>query len=109
MRLNIKHQRSGYNGDLVWSGQSFHLVQVENISRNAKVEVGDTIVTNQFSKSLPESTPVGIIEQINFDAAGNFYRLDVQPLADFRKLNYVYVVKRKDLDEIENLEQNVAE
>jgi len=75
MRLNVQHKKSEYNGDLVWSGTSFAYVQVENIPRTADVEVGDTIITNQYSKSIPTGTKIGVVDQINYDIAGTFYRL----------------------------------
>ncbi len=105
MRLNVQHAKSGYNGDLVWSANSFKYVQVESISRTANVEIGDTIVTNQYSKSIPSFTVVGVVDQINYDVAGNFYRLDVTPTVDFSKLNYLHIVHRQDIEEIKALEE----
>jgi len=105
MRLNVQHTNSKYNGDLVWYGADFQTVQVESISRNAVLEIGDSIVTNQFSKSIPENTLVGTIKSTKFDVSGNFFVLEITPAADFRKLNYVYIVKRKDSNEIEQLEE----
>ena len=103
-RLNVKHKKSNYNGNLVWYGTGFETLRVENIPRNASVEPGDTIITNQYSKSFPERSMVGIVEDRKLDANGNFYQMNVRPTANFFRLDYVYIVQRKDLEEILELE-----
>ena len=103
-KLNIRHQPSGYNGNLSWTGASPEQLRVENIPRNATVEVGDSIVTNQYSKSLPEGSFVGKVMEKKFDVSGNFYEIQVTPGVDFSQLNYVYVIHQLDLDEISELE-----
>ena len=103
-KLNVKHKASGFNGNLIWRGANFQTLTVENIPRNARVEVGDTIVTNQYSKSFPEYSMVGVVTNNELDASGNFYNLDVEPATNFFRLNYVYLVQREDLQEILELE-----
>lgn len=108
-RLNVKHKESNYNGNLTWNASNFQLLQVENIPRNARVEPGDTIVTNQYSKSFPEYSMVGVVENRSLDANGNFYLMNIRPAANFFRLNYVYVIQRSDLNEILELENQPIE
>ncbi len=107
MRLNVQHQQSGYNGNLVWNGKSIDELQVENIPRNAEVHINDVISVNQFSKSFPDQSLVGTVTKIDFEASGNFYILTVKPFVDFRKLKHVYVAQRNDLDELLELEEEM--
>lgn len=106
-KVNVQHEDSKYNGNLVWVGQSNELLQVENIPRNAAVELQDTIITNLYSRSVPVGTPIGTVQEASFESTGNFYALQVKPVVDFRKLNAVYVVHRIDEDLIRELEQSV--
>lgn len=104
LKLNIRHQASGYNGNLLWTGNNFTELRAENIPRNASVSVGDSIVTNQYSKSMPEGSFVGTVKQSKLDVSGNFYEITVQPGVDFSQLNFVYVVEQTNLDEMLELE-----
>jgi len=104
-RVNVQHVNSGFNGNLVWDGRSLDEAQVQNIPRNARVNVGDTIRTNSFSRSFTEGSLVAVVNELNYDLSGNFYLLGVTPLADFRRLNYVYVTTQKDIEEIKTLEE----
>ncbi|MBX2845586.1 MAG: rod shape-determining protein MreC [Saprospiraceae bacterium] len=108
-RINVRHNKTGYNGNLVWDGRTIDLAQVENIPRNARISVGDTITTNSYSKAFSDNSLAGIVEEINYDVTGNFYLLNVKLLADFRRLNYVYVTVLNDLDEILELENSADE
>lgn len=103
-KLNVRHLPSGYNGNLIWTGRDFSRLKVENIPRNATVNIGDSIVTNQYSKSLPVESFVGTVIEKKFDASGNFYQIWISPGVDFTQLNYVYIIQQLNLQEILELE-----
>lgn len=106
-KLNVKHLASGYIGNLVWQGNSYETLLVKTITRHAEVNIGDSIVTNQYSKVFPENTMIGTVEKFKLDATGDFYEIFVKPSTEFRRLSNVYVIHRKDITQIEELEENV--
>jgi len=108
-RINVQHLKSGFNGNLVWDGRTIDAAQVENIPRNARINIGDTISSNSYSKAFSEGMPAAIVEKLDYDPTGNFYQLQVRLITDFRKLNYVYVTTLKDMEEILELENSIDE
>lgn len=106
-KLNVKHLASGYIGNLIWQGNTFETLLVKTITRHADVNIGDSIVTNQYSKVFPENTMIGTVHKFEFDASGDFYEISVKPSTEFRRLSNVYIIHRKDIEEIKELEENV--
>lgn len=106
-KLNVRHSASGYIGNLIWHGNSFETLLVKTITRHAEVNIGDSIVTNQYSKVFPENTMIGTIKEFELDASGDFYEILVTPSTEFRRLSNVYVIHRKDIEQINELEKNI--
>ncbi|MCX6327984.1 MAG: rod shape-determining protein MreC, partial [Bacteroidia bacterium] len=65
--------------------------------------IGDTIETTGFSAMFPEGILVGTVS--NFEkTGGDFYRIEVSLMTDFRKLHFVNVVgnmRKKEQLELE--------
>ncbi|MBQ4215151.1 MAG: rod shape-determining protein MreC, partial [Bacteroidales bacterium] len=62
----------------------------------------DTLVTNTYSNLFPSEIMVGTIE--SFYQNNNFFSADVRLSTDFKRIDYVYVVKDLYKKERENLE-----
>ncbi len=103
-RVNVQHATSAYNGYLIWSTGNISTARVQSIPRHVKVAVGDTLITNSYSKSFPEGLPVATVSSIDHNFTGTFYDLEVKLTTDFRRLNYVYLTQRNDIEEIVKLE-----
>jgi len=108
-RWNVQHAASGSNGNLTWEGINSQVGRVSNIPRHVDVQIGDSIVTNNYSKVIPRSTPVAVVKELNYDASGNFYELAVNFVTEFNKLNFVYLTERMDLDSIADIEAETGE
>ncbi|MFZ4591551.1 MAG: rod shape-determining protein MreC [Ignavibacteria bacterium] len=90
LKITIKAQRSRVDGILVYDGVS--KLNVTNIPKNADVNVGDVIITSEFSNLFPSGLPIGTVTE-----AGNldnlFKKIEIAPLVDFSSLENVFVLK----------------
>jgi rod shape-determining protein MreC len=86
-------------------------VVLSEIPQHVNLIVGDTIMTSGYSAIFPENIPLGTIEEFNL-RGGNFYFAKVKLLADFKRIDNVYVVKshqaieRNKLESTKENEQN---
>lgn len=103
-KINAKVKRTNHFGSLIWKAKNAGYVQLVEIPRLASVKKGDTIVTGGISKIFPENIPVGIIDKIYMDTETNYYTVDVRLFNDMTNLNHVYIIKNKDIGEINKLE-----
>ena len=75
-----------------------------DVPRLASVRKGDTIVTGAESRVFPENIGIGTIENVYTDEDTNYYTLNIKLFNDMTNLGHVYIIKQKDAEEIENLE-----
>lgn len=105
-RVNAAIKKNNHFGILKWDGVSFKTMQLLDIPRLAKVAKGDTIVTGGNSKIFPKGSPIGIVDKIGVESGDNYYSIDVNLFQDMSNLNFVYVVKNKTIDELNDLINN---
>ncbi|KJD37144.1 rod shape-determining protein MreC [Tamlana sedimentorum] len=103
-RISAKLKKSNHYGSLTWNGDSYQLVQLTDIPKVAKVNVGDTIITSGRSSIFPKNIGIGVIKTFQLDAAENYYEIDVQLFNDMTNLEHVYIIENVDKQEIINLE-----
>lgn len=90
MRVTVKVQRTRVDGILYYDGVSD--LFVKNIPKNSDVNVGDILITSEYSNIYPPGIPVGIITETgNLDNL--FKKVVVSPLIDFSDLENVFVMK----------------
>ncbi len=104
-QINAKLKKSNHFGSLSWNGKSTGFVQLTDIPRLAAIRKGDTIVTGGQSVIFPENINIGTVDNIFTDEETNYYTLNIKLFNDMTNLGHVYVIKRKDRDEIINLEK----
>ncbi len=107
-QTSAKLKKSNHFGTLKWNGKDPHLVQVSDIQEQAPVAIGDTIETSGRSVIFPEGISIGTVEEKILDASNNFYTLSVRLINDMTDLGHVYIIKNRDLKEIEQLENTTA-
>ena len=103
-KINAKIKKSNHFGTLNWNGKSTGYVQLIDVPRLASVRKGDTIVTGEQSSIFPENIGIGTIENVYTDEETNYYTLNIKLFNDMTNLGHVYIIKQKDAEEIENLE-----
>lgn len=104
-QINAKIKKSNHFGSLVWDGKSTGFVQLVDVPRLAAIRKGDTIVTGGQSVIFPENIGIGTIENIYTEEETNYYKINVRLFNDMTNLGHVYIIKRKDREEIINLEK----
>jgi rod shape-determining protein MreC len=100
-KINAKLKNSFHFGTLVWDGQDYNIVQLEDMPRQANVNVGDTIITGGKSTIFPEGILIGTVQKIN--AQRNNNSIDIKLFNDMSNIGYVYVVTALDKKEINTL------
>jgi len=61
------------------------------VLKNADVAVGDHIVTAGIGGIFPAGMPLGVVSKIHKKRRGMFQEIEVQPLVDFQKLEFVLI------------------
>ncbi|MBN2572215.1 MAG: rod shape-determining protein MreC [Ignavibacteriales bacterium] len=90
LKLSVKIQRTNLDGILTWNGND---LVVKNIPVQYEVNIGDIIITSDFSTIMPPSIPVGIVKDKEKNISGLFSDLIIQPYANFIEDNYVFIMK----------------
>jgi rod shape-determining protein MreC len=104
LNLAVTNQRSNVNGILSWNGTD---LVIKNISTNYDNEIGDRIITSEFSTILPPSIPVGVISKKETNIAGVLSNLIVQPFTNTTVLKNIFVIKYIESEQINELELNL--
>jgi len=107
LKISSKIKKNGYFGSLEWPGISYKTAYLNEIPIHVMLSKGDTIITSGFSTHFPEGIPVGYITDYKVKG-GNFYQIEVALSTDFKKLNYVYVIKSLHKTERETIEKGHA-
>ena len=90
MRITVKVQRNRLDGILSYDGVSS--IMVNNIQKSADVNVGDVIITSEYSNIYPAGLPIGTVTETgNLDNL--FKKVVVTPLVDFSVLEEVFILK----------------
>jgi len=86
-------KRTGAFGELRWIGTNPKVVNLTAIANHYKVEVGDTIVTSDYSTHFPVGLMIGVVEETELPSGNSFHDIKVRLSNDFGSLRYVEVVK----------------
>ncbi|MDN4164607.1 rod shape-determining protein MreC [Cytophagales bacterium LB-30] len=104
MSISARLQSSNTLCTVKWDGLDPTEAQVLYVPRHLKPQMGDTVSTSGFNAIYPESTPLGIITDIELGDSDAFYTITISLSTDFYTLSYVYVVKNHLLNERDSLE-----
>ena len=105
-KVNAMLMKGFYTGDLEWDGADPSYLKLSNISKSAKVQVGDTILTSNVSQELsfPPGLMVGTVAEIIPSPESGFLSLKIKSATNFYSLQYVYLTENLQLDEQKALE-----
>lgn len=104
LKFAVKNQRSRYDGVIEWNGSDLVII---NVPKTFDMEVGDRIVTSDFSTKFPPSIPVGKVKGGTRDKTGIFNNITVIPFVDFVRVENVFVVGIVPSVQKNNLELNL--
>lgn len=92
--VDIKNENNTYHGILNGYDMQDGTVNVENISKNSDVEIGDKVYTNGLGGIYPNGIYIGKVVNVFYDALGLEKNVKVKNDFTFDKLRYVCVVDR---------------
>lgn len=107
-KINAKLKNSNYFGTLTWDGLDYNITQLMDIPRQAKLKVGDTIITGGMSSIFPEGIPIGRVNNIVNELSIKRI-INIQLFNDMSNLKNIYVVKDFDKQQLMNLEKTSNE
>jgi len=107
-KINAKLKNSNYFGTLTWDGFDYNITQLLDIPRQARLKVGDTIITGGMSSIFPEGIPIGSIDTI-VNGVSIKRVINIKLFNDMSSLKNIYVVKDFDKQQLMNLEKTENE
>ena len=90
-RLSARIKSNGYFGSLSWDGRDNDHAALSEIPQHVTFGIGDTVETTGYSAVFPEGIMIGTISGFE-KTGGDFFRIEVSLLTDFRKLQFVKVI-----------------
>jgi len=103
--LNAKIKNSNFFGVLSWDGKNINRVQLKDISKQAEISIGDTIITGGNSLIFPKGITIGFIESYKLDESQNYLEIEINLSTDMTNLEKIYVIKNKNIEEINSLNE----
>ena len=104
-RISGKLSRTGYFGQIVWNGSDPNVVVLTEISKQAKIKAGDSVVTSGYSSMFPANLYIGKVQRWEVSPGSAFYTIYVGLGADLGKIEHVFVVDNIFRKEVEKLEE----
>lgn len=103
-KVSAKLKKNNYFGNLQWDGIDISSAKLEEIPKHVPIEKGDTIVTSGYSSLYPENIMLGIVKSVRAEVDKPFMHINVQLSTNFRNLDFVYIVKDLQREEIIKLD-----
>lgn len=104
LRFAVKNQRSRFDGIIEWNGSN---LVIKNVPKTYDMEIGDRIITSDFSTKFPPSVPVGVVSGGTKDKTGIFNNITVSPFVDFIRIENVFIIQFIPSVQKNNLELNL--
>lgn len=110
VRVSVKIERTQLDGILHWEGGESY--KVRNIPKTLDVQVGDILITSNYSNRFPANIPIGQIIEVSEEQGTLFYRLIMKPFASFETMEQVFIIKQlpdgERLDLIRQIEEKLS-
>ncbi len=125
IKINAKTKRTGHFGTLQWDGYDIKYLLLSDISENADIRIGDSIITGGMSLIFPEGINIGVVSEIikqdkfddtimkfnidnqvkiaNIKFRENYLNIEVKLHSDMANLNNVYVIESLNKEEFKNI------
>ena len=103
--LNAKFKNSNYFGVLSWNGKDINKVQLKDVPKQAKIKIGDTIVTGGNSLIFPKGILIGYIQSFKLDNSENYLELEVNLSTDMTNIENLYIINNNNTTEINLLNE----
>jgi rod shape-determining protein MreC len=105
LMISAKFKKSGYYGSLSWDGIDDETAELNEITQDVKMKLGDTLVTSGYSSMFPAGIMIGYIKSFEIKG-GSFYTVKVRLSTNFRSIHFVNVVENLMKEEQNTLEKS---
>ncbi|HEX5315510.1 MAG TPA: rod shape-determining protein MreC [Candidatus Kapabacteria bacterium] len=102
LRTAAKIARTRVEGIITWEGGPS--LMIRDIPKALDVQIGDLVVSSEYSSFFPADVAIGTIDSIAPEANSLFRRVMVLPSVDFYRVEHVYVIRKDIAKERERLE-----
>lgn len=102
--VSARLSASGTFGLLSWPGRDIRKASLGEVPAHTVVAEGDTVSTSGFSSIFPADIPLGRATGTSSD--GIYVTVDVDLFQDFSSLQYVYIVRNEDAEEIRRIDND---
>jgi len=100
-RVSAKNQRSRVDGIVSSNGKDVFL---KNVAISQDVQVGDPIITSNYSNMFPEGIRIGVVQSVETSPGSMLKRIKLTPGVDFVGLEEVFAILRTPDHERQALE-----
>jgi len=101
--VSARLKRSGETGFVTYDSKTPGILYMKDISKSAKINSGDTIITSGFSDKFPQGLLIGYVLDIINDKNSSNYEVRIKPAANFQNLQYSYVINNLQNEEPQQL------
>ena len=105
LNLNAKLKKSNHFGILNWNGLSYSTIQLVDLPKQTKINIGDTIITGGNSFIFPEGVLIGNVSSFKLDDTQNYIEAEVNLFNDMTNIKNIYVIKNNHLEELKKLNE----
>ena len=95
------------NGYVDWDGKNASYLVMHNVPKSAKIKMGDSIITSNYSFNFPVGMMIGTVAGIAADPSSAFYTLRLKTATNFYNLQYVYLIKNLRWEEQRKVEAGI--
>ena len=107
-KISAKISRTGDVGQLTWNGADPNVMILREISKQAKIKLGDSVITSGFSNMFPTGIYIGKIRAHEVESGSPFHTLQVELAADLNKINHVFIIDNIFRSEAAKLEEEAT-
>ncbi|MGN6247957.1 MAG: rod shape-determining protein MreC [Ginsengibacter sp.] len=105
--LSARLKKGGETGIVSYDGKTPGILYLKDISKSAKINAGDTVITSGFSDKFPGGLLIGYVKDIINDKSSSTFTLRITPAVDFERLQFAYVINNMQKEEPEKLLEKV--
>ncbi len=109
INIDVSLKDDGAFGLLKWDGLNPNICQVSGISNDMAIKRWAHVITRGSSGIFPKGIPVGVVERRKSIEGKPLWDLQVNLAVDFRRIEYVYVVKNLKYKELQEINQRIPE
>lgn len=96
--ITISNGNNKINGLIKNYNYHTKYLEVEGVSNTENIDIGDYVYTSGLGEIFPSGILIGRVADISTDEYDLAKIIDVTPIADFNDINYVAILKRKEIN-----------